>query len=138
MAILLNILFTFLVLIVGCISLNVVSGNLFAVYEVNSNDVGFDDFREPILTAEQTALKSNYSGCKRGHCWKTCDGIDLGNWCFTTETYVDSYDFVPCTNDADCDSSLECGGPCRIGSKLKQVLHQLKRLKHIKHLRNWN
>lgn len=137
MAIQLETLFTFVVLIVGCISLNVVNGNSNTndeIYSnVESNDVGFGDFPETILTAEQTSTKhSSYTGCKKGYCWKWCNGADDGKWCFTTDTYTDSYDFVPCISDSDCDSSLKCGGPCRINLKLKKVLHHLKRLEYIK------
>lgn len=132
-------LFTFLVLTIGCGGLlnGVHSGNANAVDELNSNDIRFGDSRETILTAKQTSWKhSNYSGCNKGHCWKWCDGVDDGKWCFTTKTYTDSYDFVPCTNDLDCDIALKCGGPCRIKSTLKKLLHHLQRLEHIKHLKN--
>lgn len=137
MAIQLETMFTFLVLILVCISLNIVNGNLNIANESNyTNDVKFGDFREIILTAKQTSsIHSRYSGCNKGHCWKWCNGIDDGKWCFTTKTYTQSYDFIPCTKDLDCDNSFECGGPCRIKSKLKKRLHHLKRLEYIKNRR---
>lgn len=136
MAIQLETIFAFLVLIVSCISLNVVNGKSNVADDPNSNVVEFGDFRDKILTAKQTSsIHSRYSGCNKGHCWKWCNGIDDGKWCFTTKTYAQSYDFVPCTKDSHCDNSLECAGPCRIKSKLKKVLHHLQRLEHIKNRR---
>lgn len=124
--------FAFALLMVCCILLNAVNGNWHEADEFISNDVGYGDFRETISTANQTPTKrSNYSGCNKSHCWKRCNGVDDGKWCFTTKSYAESYDFVPCTNDSECDASLECGGPCRMKSQHKKTLHRLQRLEHI-------
>lgn len=55
------------------------------------------------------------AGCHKGKCWAWC-GVSLsdGEWCFTTKTYSQSYDYVPCTTQYDCDKCWKCGGPCSI------------------------
>lgn len=55
------------------------------------------------------------AGCQKGKCWAWC-GVSLSNgeWCYTTKTYSQSYAFVPCTSDGDCDKCWKCGGPCTI------------------------
>lgn len=140
MAIQAEILFAFLVLIAGCGLMNPVTGHSNAATDTerSTNDVAFDaDFHEIISMATQTSppKRSNYVGCNKGHCWKWCDGIDDGKWCFTTKTFADSYDFVPCINESDCEIGLECGGPCRIKSTLKKLLHHSQRLQHIEKLK---
>lgn len=55
------------------------------------------------------------AGCHRGKCWAWC-GVSLsdGEWCYTTKTYSQSYEYVPCTSDYDCNNCWNCGGPCSI------------------------
>lgn len=55
------------------------------------------------------------AGCHSGKCWAWC-GVSLsdGEWCYTTKTYSQSYDYVPCTSDYDCEKCWHCGGPCSI------------------------
>lgn len=55
------------------------------------------------------------AGCHKGKCWAWC-GVSLsdGEWCYTTKTYSQSYAYVPCTTDYDCEKCWRCGGPCSI------------------------
>lgn len=55
------------------------------------------------------------AGCHKGKCWAWC-GVSLsdGEWCYTTKTYSQSYDYVACTSDYDCEKCWKCGGPCSI------------------------
>lgn len=113
-------MFAFLVLIVCCISLNAISGkpNVAEDIHLNTIDIGIVDTYKTTLTAEpklkHKPLKcSNYSGCNKRRCWKWCDGADSGKWCFTTKTHAQSYDFVHCTANSDCDKCWNCGGPCK-------------------------
>lgn len=55
------------------------------------------------------------AGCHKGKCWAWC-GVSLsdGEWCYTTKTYSQSYNYVACTTDYDCEKCWRCGGPCSI------------------------
>ncbi|VVC32110.1 Hypothetical protein CINCED_3A016102 [Cinara cedri] len=51
-------------------------------------------------------------GCHKNYCWSYCS---LGNqWCYTTKTYSQSYNYVSCTKDEDCNGCWKCGGPCTL------------------------
>lgn len=58
---------------------------------------------------------SSKGGCNSGYCWAYC-GISLkgGDWCYTTETYSQSYQYVTCKDDSDCNLCWKCGGPCSL------------------------
>lgn len=51
----------------------------------------------------------------KGYCWAWC-GISLsgGEWCYTTKTHTQSYEYVECKQDSDCDVCWKCGGPCTL------------------------
>lgn len=55
------------------------------------------------------------AGCHNGKCWAWC-GVSLsdGEWCYTTKTYSQSYEYVSCSSDYDCEKCWKCGGPCSI------------------------
>lgn len=51
-------------------------------------------------------------GCHKGYCWSYCS---LGNqWCYTTRTYSQSYKYVSCSTDNDCNGCWKCAGPCTV------------------------
>jgi len=51
-------------------------------------------------------------GCHKNSCWSYCS---LGNqWCYTTKSYSQSYDYVSCTRDDECNGCWKCGGPCTL------------------------
>lgn len=110
-------MFAFLGLIVCCITLSAVSGISSITEDIQLNTI--DD--EIVDTAYKitSTLKpkppkcSHYSGCNKGYCWKWCDSADNRKWCFTTKTHTQSYNFVPCTTNSDCDKCWNCGGPCK-------------------------
>lgn len=51
-------------------------------------------------------------GCHKGYCWAYCS---IGSqWCYTTKSYSQSYKYVQCSGDGDCDGCWKCGGPCTV------------------------
>lgn len=55
------------------------------------------------------------AGCFNGYCWAWC-GVSLtdGEWCYTTKTYSQSFEYVQCEYDSDCDECWKCAGSCTI------------------------
>lgn len=56
------------------------------------------------------------TGCHNGKCWAWC-GVSLsgGEWCYTTRrNSSQSYEYVSCTSEYDCDKCWKCGGPCTL------------------------
>lgn len=58
---------------------------------------------------------SDNGGCYKGYCWNYC-GLSLssGDWCYSTKTYSQSYDYVRCDKDSDCNLCWKCAGPCTV------------------------
>lgn len=58
---------------------------------------------------------SEFAGCHRGNCWSWC-GLDLsgGEWCYITRTYSQSFQYVPCLRDSDCDKCWKCASSCTV------------------------
>lgn len=58
---------------------------------------------------------SNQAGCHNGYCWAWC-GVSLsdGEWCYTTLSYSQSYRYVKCNADWDCNRCWKCAGPCTL------------------------
>lgn len=51
-------------------------------------------------------------GCHKNKCWAYCS---LGNqWCYTTKSYSQSYQYVSCSKDEDCNGCWKCAGPCTL------------------------
>lgn len=64
-------------------------------------------------------LNSQYcgtSGCHKGYCYSYC-GIsnENGDWCYTTKTYSQSFEYVKCTSDKECNGCWKCAGSCTVG-----------------------
>ncbi|PPQ84984.1 hypothetical protein CVT25_010526 [Psilocybe cyanescens] len=56
-------------------------------------------------------------GCWKGYCWAGCNTTFLRGgkeWCYTTKTYSQSYRYVTCKSDSECDKTWKCGGPCAL------------------------
>nr|CDZ09825.1 Allergenic protein Tha p 2 [Thaumetopoea processionea] len=56
-------------------------------------------------------------GCHKGYCWAGCGNPRNpwswgDHWCYTTKTYSQSYSYVECTQDSECNGCWSCGGPC--------------------------
>ena len=58
---------------------------------------------------------SQKAGCHKGYCWAWC-GVSLsgGEWCYTTRTYSQSFNYVSCNSDSDCDPCWKCAGSCTL------------------------
>lgn len=58
---------------------------------------------------------SETAGCNRGYCWGWC-GVSLkdGEWCYTTKTYSQSFQYETCNQDSDCDRCWKCAGSCTL------------------------
>lgn len=58
---------------------------------------------------------SAIAGCNKGYCWAWC-GVSLtdGEWCYTTKSYSQSFEYVPCQYDSECDECWKCAGSCTI------------------------
>ncbi|XP_008180795.1 uncharacterized protein LOC100168737 [Acyrthosiphon pisum] len=51
-------------------------------------------------------------GCHKNYCWSYCS---LGNqWCYTTKTYSQSFEYVSCTRDDECNGCWKCAGSCTL------------------------
>jgi len=51
-------------------------------------------------------------GCHKNYCWSYCS---LGNqWCYTTKSSSQSFDYVPCTRDDECNGCWKCAGSCTL------------------------
>lgn len=56
---------------------------------------------------------SETAGCHKGYCWAWCGfSLSSGGWCYTTKTHSQSYQYVECNSDDDCDKCWKCAGPC--------------------------
>lgn len=55
------------------------------------------------------------AGCNKGFCWAWC-GVSLsdGEWCYTTKTHSQSFEYVPCKYDSECNECWRCAGSCTI------------------------
>ncbi|NP_001232937.1 uncharacterized protein LOC100571908 precursor [Acyrthosiphon pisum] len=51
-------------------------------------------------------------GCHNNYCWAYCS---LGNqWCYTTKGYSQSFAYVSCTRDDECNGCWKCAGSCTV------------------------
>lgn len=51
-------------------------------------------------------------GCHKNYCWSYCS---LGNqWCYTTKSYSQSFKYVSCTKDEECNGCWKCAGSCTV------------------------
>ena len=61
-------------------------------------------------------VQKHQFGCYKGYCWANCYGplteMGVHNWCYTTKSYSQSYEYVKCTSDDQCNACWNCGGPC--------------------------
>lgn len=56
------------------------------------------------------------SGCYKGYCYSYCGlSNESGDWCYTTKTYSQSFDYVKCSIDSDCNGCWKCAGSCTVG-----------------------
>ncbi len=58
---------------------------------------------------------SEKGGCYKGYCWAYC-GLSLsnGDWCYTTKSYSQSFQYVRCIDDSECDLCWKCAGSCTL------------------------
>ncbi|GBP40614.1 Allergen Tha p 2 [Eumeta japonica] len=54
---------------------------------------------------------SSMYGCYGGYCRAGC-GYSQNSWCYTTRSYSQSYSFVTCTHDSQCDGCWKCASIC--------------------------
>lgn len=69
-----------------------------------------DKLGDMIVESIMNSLKcSEEAGCHKGYCWAWC-GVSLsgGEWCYTTKTKSQSYEYVECKQDSDCDPCWKC------------------------------
>lgn len=51
-------------------------------------------------------------GCHKNNCWAYCS---IGNqWCYTTKSHSQSFEYVPCTKDEECNGCWKCAGSCTV------------------------
>lgn len=51
-------------------------------------------------------------GCHKSYCWAYC-GISP-QWCYTTKTYSQSFQYVKCSKKEDCQGCWKCAGSCTL------------------------
>lgn len=124
-------IFGLLVLIASCIPWQAVDGNPYILPDFEQTELASNKTKRDLGASAVVAMifgvglismsisnqnKCSVSaGCHKGYCWAWC-GVSLtdGEWCYTTRKYSQSYDYVPCTHDYDCDECWKCGGPCTL------------------------
>ncbi|GBP40613.1 Allergen Tha p 2 [Eumeta japonica] len=75
-----------------------------------NNLKAFDGMFADIYRTPQCSYKR---GCRDGYCWAGCGwGGGDDDWCYTTTSYSQSYAYVECTSDAQCDGCWNCAGIC--------------------------
>ncbi|XP_055306973.1 allergen Tha p 2-like [Sitodiplosis mosellana] len=74
--------------------------------------VGIDWIKKSIANSNACSEKA---GCHKGYCWAWC-GVSLtgGEWCYTTRSYSQSFQYVTCNQDSDCDKCWKCAGSCTL------------------------
>lgn len=77
-------------------------------------ETGSEPEVDPQLSGPETNRTRRAScskgGCHKGYCYAYCD---LG-WCYTTRGSTQSYVYVRCNHDNQCDDCWSCGGPCAL------------------------
>ncbi|KAI5636758.1 hypothetical protein NE865_10512 [Phthorimaea operculella] len=53
----------------------------------------------------------NSNGCLNGYCWMRCQS-NSNSWCWTSDTYAQSFSYKRCRGDADCGGRMRCASPC--------------------------
>lgn len=55
-------------------------------------------------------------GCFRGYCWAGCAAtlLQANEWCYTTKSYSQSFEYVTCSQDSECNLCWSCAGSCTI------------------------
>jgi len=72
------------------------------------------------LTGCSINCPADRGGCSSGWCWAGCmsgvplPGLSSVEWCWTTRTWSQSYAYVRCSVDSDCDLSWHCAGACSV------------------------
>lgn len=57
---------------------------------------------------------SDRAGCHNGYCWAFC-GLMLGTeWCYTSHSYSQSFQYASCTSDSQCNKCWKCAGSCTV------------------------
>lgn len=56
------------------------------------------------------------SGCYQGYCYSYCGLSNYsGDWCYTTKTYSQSFAYVKCSSNSECNGCWKCAGSCTLG-----------------------
>lgn len=53
-------------------------------------------------------------GCYKNYCWAGCYVLGGREWCYTTKTYSQSFQYVKCTRNEECDRNWKCAGSCTL------------------------
>lgn len=88
------------------------------VDNLSGGAVGQELFKFAGDLAGQAAANSfkcaDRAGCHNGYCWTYC-GLLLGTeWCYTTQSYSQSFQYVSCTHDSQCNKCWKCAGSCTV------------------------
>lgn len=102
-----------------CSSNNFVRGlpNLDTVQDAESIDTADGDgYREAdthLVRNKRQCAKT--AGCYKGYCWAYCIGTGIeGEWCYTTRSYSQSFEYVKCEHDWECGHCMACAGSCTV------------------------
>lgn len=115
--------FAFVLLAVLCYtSFVLVCGkpNLGAEGEIEPLNAAVHDDGARFNTLTRKARRCFYDryGCYKGYCWAGCKATTIFSegmeWCYTTKTYSQSFEYIPCTNDKECDACWSCAGSCTV------------------------
>lgn len=83
-----------------------------------NNDGGLSRNLTRVARAENHSNCVTSGGCWKGYCWAHC--LAIGNlvvaneWCYTTKSYSQSYEYVTCSSDSECDLCWNCAGSCTV------------------------
>lgn len=69
------------------------------------------------LVRNKRVFQCSTGGCFNGYCWAYCEGFGIPGtreWCYTTKSYSQSYEYVGCSQDSECDACWKCAGSCTV------------------------
>lgn len=57
---------------------------------------------------------SDRAGCHNGYCWAFCGHMLSTEWCYISSSHSQSFQYVSCTNDSQCNKCWKCLRSCTV------------------------
>ncbi|CAO3640665.1 unnamed protein product [Cunninghamella echinulata] len=67
----------------------------------------------------EIAIAAEAFDCWEGRCWTYCTAVGhvipgAEEWCYTTKSSSQDYNYVDCNADSECQRNWSCAGPCTV------------------------